>query len=76
MTGKISAGLEVSGAITREGQTLFAFRDRVRVTSPVKPGPPAPKEGELLLRQAVQAFVNHLLTELLLHGPPVPEVEG
>ena len=73
LTGKISARLEVSGAITREGQTLFAFRDRVRVNSPVKPGPPAPKEQELLLRQAVRVFVNHLLTELFLQGVPEPE---
>ncbi len=73
LTGKISVQMEIHGAITREDQTLFAFRDRVQVTSPVNPGPPAPKERELLLRQAARAFVNHLLTELLLQGVPAPE---
>ncbi|MHB8066689.1 MAG: hypothetical protein ACYDIC_02180 [Desulfobaccales bacterium] len=72
-TGKISAQLEISGAITRGDETLFAFSDRVEVSSPVNPGPPAPKERELLLRQTVQAFLNHLLTELLLQGVPEPE---
>jgi hypothetical protein len=76
LTGKISAELSVSGAIVKEGQTVFAFSDRVHVTSPVNPGPPAPKEQEMLLRQAARAFVNHLLTELLLYGPPGPEAEG
>ena len=74
LTGQISAQLEVSGAITRGDETLFAFSDRVKVSSPVNPGPPAPKERELLLRQAVRAFLNHLLTELLLQG--VPEGAG
>ncbi len=74
LTGKISARLEVSGAITQGDKTLFAFSDRVEVNSPVNPGPPAPKERELLLRQTVQAFLNHLLTELLLQG--VPEAAG
>lgn len=69
LTGKISARLEVAGAITREGRTLFAFSDRVQVNSPVNPGSPAPKEQELLLRRAVRVFVNHLLTELLFQGP-------
>jgi hypothetical protein len=74
LTGKISAQLEVSGAVTRGDETLFAFSDRIEVSSPVNPGPPAPRERELLLRQAVRAFLNHLLTELLLQG--VPEAEG
>ena len=74
LTGQISAQLEVSGAITRGDETLFAFSDRVKVSSPLNPGPPAPKERELLLRQAVRAFLNHLLTELLLQG--VPEGAG
>ena len=73
ITGKISAELSVSGVITKEGRTVFAFSDRVQVRSPVNPGPPAPKEQELLLRQAARTFVNHLLTELLLYGPPGPE---
>ena len=76
LTGSISARLEVSGVITQEGKTVFAFSDRVDFTSPVNPGPPAPKEREILLRQAARAFVNHLLTELLLHGSPGLEAEG
>jgi hypothetical protein len=76
ITGRISADLEVSGAITKEGQTVFAFSDRVQVSSPVKPGSPAPKEQELLLRQAARTFVNHLLTELLLYRPPGSDGEG
>ncbi|MFZ5453643.1 MAG: hypothetical protein ACOZF2_17435 [Thermodesulfobacteriota bacterium] len=74
LTGKIKADLEVSGAITQAGRTVVAFSDRVKVDSPLNPGPPAPKERELLLRQAARTFVNHLLTEILLHGPPGPEV--
>jgi len=69
LRGKINAELEVSGALTQEGRTVFAFSDRVQVVSPVNPGPPAPKERELLLQRAVQTFVDHLLTELLLQGP-------
>jgi hypothetical protein len=76
LRGKISADLEVSGVISKEGHTVFAFSHRVQVTSPVNPGPPAPREQEMLLRQAARAFVNHLLTELLLYGPPGPEAEG
>jgi hypothetical protein len=74
LTGRISVQLEVSGAITRGNETLFAFSDRIEVSSPVNPGPPAPKERELLLRQATREFLNHLLTELLLQG--VPEAAG
>ena len=76
LTGKIKADLEVSGAITQAGRTVVAFSDRVRVDSPLNPGPPAPKERELLLRLAARTFVNHLLTELLLHGSPGPEGPG
>ena len=76
LMGRISADLEVTGVITKEGQTVFAFSDRVEVNSPVNPGPPAPKEQELLLRQAARAFVNHLLTELLFYRPPDSEGEG
>jgi hypothetical protein len=68
--GKIDADLVVSGAITRGGDTLFAFQDRFRLSSPVNPGPPAPKEDDLLLRQAAQTFATHLLNELLLYGLP------
>jgi len=76
LTGKIFAELSVSGAITKEGQTVFAFSDRVELNSPVNPGPPAPREQELLLRQAARTFVNHLLTELLLYRPPGSDAEG
>ena len=50
--GRIDADLVVSGAITRGDETLFAFQDRISLASPVNPGPPAPKEDELLLGQA------------------------
>jgi hypothetical protein len=70
ITGKIEAELVVSGAITRGDDTLFAFQDRFRLPSPVKPGPAAPKETELLLRQVARAFASHLLNELLLYWPP------
>lgn len=72
LLGTISVHLEVSGAITREGQTLFAFSDRVRITSPVNLGPPAPKERELLVQQALRAFFHHLLTEMLFYRASEP----
>jgi hypothetical protein len=71
ITGKISADLVVSGALTRGGETLFAFQDRIHLNSPVKPGPAAPKEGELLLLEAARTLSAHLLNELLLYGLPV-----
>ena len=70
LTGKISTNLVVSGAITRDGATVFAFQDRLHLTSPINPGPPAPKEAELLLRAAARTFAGHLLNELLLYGLP------
>ena len=45
LRGKIDADLVVSGAITRGGDTLFACQDRISLSSPVNPGPPAPKEA-------------------------------
>jgi hypothetical protein len=69
LTGKIDADLVVSGAISRDDVTLFAFQDRVSLSSPVNPGPPAPKESDLLLRQAVRTFAGHLLNEMLLYWP-------
>ncbi len=68
VTGRIHAFLTISGTITHDEQVVFAFRDRVAVSSPLAPGPPAPKEKELLLRQLGRETVNHLLNELLLHG--------
>ena len=70
LTGKIDADLVVSGAITRGGDTLFACQDRISLSSPVNPGRPAPKEAELLLRQAARTFAVHLLNEMLLYWPP------
>lgn len=64
--GRLCAQLSVSGTITREGQTLFAFRDRLSLESPVNPGPRAPRETELLLRQLCRAWAHHLLDEMLL----------
>jgi len=70
LRGRIDADLIVSGTITRGDDTLFACQDRISLSSPVNPGPPAPKETELLLRQAARAFSIHLLNELLLYWPP------
>jgi hypothetical protein len=69
LTGKIDADLVVSGAITRGGDTLFACQDRISLSSPVNPGPPPPKEAELLLRQTARTFAVHLLNEMLLYWP-------
>lgn len=68
--GKIDASLVVSASITRGNETLFACQDRISLSSPVNPGPPAPKEDELLLRQAARTFAIHLLNEMLLYWPP------
>uniref|UniRef100_A0A7C3WL43 ABC-type transport auxiliary lipoprotein component domain-containing protein n=1 Tax=Desulfobacca acetoxidans TaxID=60893 RepID=A0A7C3WL43_9BACT len=68
LTGKISASLTASGVITVKDQVLFAFWDRLSLNSPVSPGPPAPKETELLLRRISRELAHHLLNELLLHG--------
>jgi hypothetical protein len=70
LRGRIDTDLVVSGAITRGGDTLFACQDRITMSSPVNPGPPAPKEDELLLRQAARTFAIHLLNEMLLYWPP------
>ena len=71
LTGRLHATLTISGAITRGDQVLFAFRDRVTMSSPVAPGLGAPKEKELLLSQLARETVFHLLNELLLHGPSI-----
>ena len=70
LSGSIDTDLVVSGAITRGGDTLFACQDRITMSSPVNPGQPAPKEDELLLRQAARTFASHLLNEMLLYWPP------
>ncbi|MCX5893153.1 MAG: hypothetical protein NTW80_09315 [Deltaproteobacteria bacterium] len=66
LTGKITAYLTVQGVISRGDEILFAFQDRIKLSSPVNPGSPAPKERELLLAQAARTFAAHLLNELLL----------
>ncbi len=70
LTGSIYGDLVVSGTITRAGQILFAFQDRIHLASPVKPGPPAPRETDLLLHDAARTFTVHLLNEMLLYGLP------
>jgi hypothetical protein len=70
LSGKISADLIVSAAITKGSDTWFACQDRISLSSPVNPGPPAPKETELILRQAARTFAIHLLNEMLLYWPP------
>ncbi len=70
VVGKISAHLVVSGVITRGGEPVFAFQDRLTVSSPIQPGPPAPLEQDLLLRDAARTLAVHLLNELLLYGLP------
>ncbi len=67
--GSITAELTVEGQVNRGAETLFAFQDRISLSSPVNPGPPAPKEQELLLNQAIRTFAFHLLNELLLYWP-------
>jgi hypothetical protein len=66
LAGRITASLTVQGTISRGDEILFAFQDRLRVSSPVNPGAPAPKERELLLGQAARTFAAHLMNELLL----------
>jgi hypothetical protein len=68
LTGRISARVVISGVISCDGPVLFAFTDHLSLDSPVNPGPPAPKETELLLRQLSRELAHHLLNELLLHG--------
>ena len=71
LTGRQNASLTISGAISHSDQVLFAFRDQVSVSSPLAPGPAAPREQELLLRQLARETINHMLNELLLHGATV-----
>jgi hypothetical protein len=69
LRGRIDAHLVVSATITRGNDTLFAGQDRISLSSPVNPGPSAPKEDEMLLKQAARTFAVHLLNELLLYWP-------
>ncbi len=70
--GRIFASLEASGSITRNGEIVFAFRDRLSLASPVNPGAPAPKEAELLLQRLARSFAQRLLNEMFLNRPPSP----
>ena len=72
LTGRLHASLMLSGAVRRGDQVLFAFRDQVNVSSPLAPGPAAPRERELLWRQLAREAIHHLLNELLLHGATGP----
>ncbi len=68
--GRLSAHLEITGTITQGDRIVVAFQDRLSLSSPVNPGPPALKEADLLLRQLCREFACHLLNELLLPGEP------
>ncbi len=68
LRGRISGELQVSGTFTRGPLVVSAFRDSLRLTSPLAPGPAAPQEAELLLRQLSRAFAQRLLNQLLLYG--------
>jgi hypothetical protein len=70
LLGQIYSTLVVSGTVRRGDQVLFAFEDHIDVSSPILPGKAAPREKELLLRQACKEFARHLLNELLLQGKP------
>jgi hypothetical protein len=73
LLGRIAAEVWVSGTIRGGEEVLFAFRDRIRVVSPINPGPAPPKETELLLMQAARMVAVHLLNELLIHGTATGE---
>ncbi len=66
LTGRLQASLVIAGTITRGDQVLFAFQDALEVSSPMAPGPPAPREQDLLLRQLAREAIHHVLNELLL----------
>lgn len=68
LRGRISARLAASGTISRNGEILFAFEDRLSLDSPVSPGPSAPREADLLLQRLARELAVHLINELLLHG--------
>jgi hypothetical protein len=68
LTGRVHASLTISGAVTQGGKVVFAFRDQVHLSSPLAPGPTAPREQELLLARLAREAVHHILNELLLQG--------
>ena len=70
ITGSITAALTVEGQVSRGSEVLLAFQDQIRISSPVNPGAPAPRETELLLTLAARTCADHLMNELLLTGAP------
>lgn len=71
-TGRLHARVVLSGTLRQGDQVLFAFRDEVRASSPVAPGPGAPGEEELLLKFLAREAVTRFLNELLLVREPPP----
>ncbi len=67
LRGRISASLSLSGTISRGGRPLFAFRDALSLTSPLAPGPPAPQETQLLLRQLFREAARRWVNQMLLY---------
>jgi hypothetical protein len=68
LRGRSAAELQASGSIIQGTRPVFAFRDALRLTSPLAPGRTDPKETELLLRQLSRAFAQRLVNQLLLYG--------
>lgn len=66
LRGRISATLALSGTITHKDRPVFAFRDTLRLTSPLAPGPAAPEETQLLLRQLFREAARRMVNQMLL----------
>ncbi|MCL6621495.1 MAG: hypothetical protein K6T55_05280 [Syntrophobacterales bacterium] len=66
LRGRIAASLSLSGTISRGGRPVFAFRDALRLTSPLAPGPADPQEARLLLRQLFREAARRLVNQMLL----------
>ncbi|MEJ5329939.1 MAG: hypothetical protein WHT07_07280 [Desulfobaccales bacterium] len=66
LRGRISATLALSGTITHKDRPVFAFRDALRLTSPLAPGPAAPEETQLLLRQLFREAARRMVNQMLL----------
>lgn len=67
LRGRISATLALSGTITHKDRPVFAFRDTLRLTSPLAPGPAAPQESQLLLRQLFREAARRMVNQMLLY---------
>ena len=70
-SGKGHVDLQVSGAIHRGTEVVFAFHDEVVINPPVNPRHRPTLEPDLMARLAVRRFTANLLNELLL--PPTYE---